>query len=88
MSELITSRSVNPRTEGEYRVYGFAILSPDGGYCPAYRIERVRGISDAPKEAVALHQVRGRAFATEGLAKMMAVSHGVERVRAMDRLSC
>jgi hypothetical protein len=88
MSEFIPSKSVNPWTEGDYRIYGYAVRTPDGDYWPAYVIERVRGIPDAPKKAVELHQVELQTFATQGLAKMMAVSHGVERVRTKDCLSC
>jgi hypothetical protein len=88
MSGFTPSKSVNPWTEGDYRVYGYAIPAPDGTYWPAYIIERIQGISDAPKKAVELHQVDIRTFATQGLAKMMAVSHGLQRVRTKDRLGC
>lgn len=88
MSEFTPSKSVNPWIEGDYCVYGYAIRSPDGNYWPAYVIERVQGVSDAPKKAVALHQVEIQTFATQGLAKMMAVSHGVQRVRTKDCLGC
>lgn len=88
MSEFTPSKSVNPWTEGDYRVYGYAIHTPDGNYLPAYEIERIQGISDAPKKVVSLHQVKIQTFATQGLAKMMAVSHGVQRVRTKDRLGC
>jgi len=88
MSEFTPSKSVNPWTEGDYRVYGYAIRTPDGDYWPAYEIERIHEISDAPKKAVSLHEVQIQTFATQGLAKMMAVSHGVQRVRTKDRLSC
>jgi hypothetical protein len=88
VSEFTPSKSVNPWTEGDYRVYGYAIRTPDGNYWPAYVIERVQGIPDAPKKVVELHQVELQTFATQGLAKMMAVSHGVQRVRTKDRLGC
>ena len=88
MSEFTPSKSVNPWTEGDYRVYGYAIRTPDGTYLPAYIIERIQGIPAAPKRAVALHQVEIQTFVTQGLAKMMAVSHGVQRVRTKDCLGC
>jgi hypothetical protein len=88
MSGFAPSKSVNPWAEGDYRVYGYAIPAPDGTYWPAYIIERIQGISDAPKKAVELLQVDIQTFATQGLAKMMAVSHGLQRVRNKDRLGC
>jgi len=88
MSEFIPSKSVNPWTEGDYLIYGYAVRTPAGDYWPAYVIERVQGIADVPKKAVELHQVEFQTFATQGLAKMMAVSHGVERVRNKDCLGC
>ena len=88
MSEFAPSKSVNPFIEDNYRVYGYAIPTPHGIYWPAYIIERIQGVSDAPKKAVELHQVDTQTFATQGLAKMMAVSHGLRRIRTKDRLSC
>ena len=88
MSEFTPAKSVNPWIEGDYRVYAFAIPTPDGDYWPAYRIERIQGIPDAPKEAVALYQVEDQAFVSQRLAKMMGVSHGVQRVRKNEDLSC
>ena len=88
MSEFTPAKSVNPWNEGDYRVYAFAIPSPEGGYWPAYRIERIQGILDAPKEAAALHPVEAQTYVSQRLAKMMGVSHGVQRVRTNDDLSC
>jgi hypothetical protein len=88
MKKFTPSKSVNPWTEGDYRIYGYAIETPDGNYWPAYMIERIHGIPDVPKKAVALHRVELQIFATQGLAKMMAVSHGVQRVRTKDCLGC
>jgi hypothetical protein len=86
MSGFLPLKSVNPWTEGDYRVYGYAIRRPDGTYCSAYTIERFQGIPGAPKKA--LHQVDIRTFATQGLAKMMAISHGIQRVHAKNCLNC
>jgi len=88
MSEFAPSHSVNPWDEGPYRIHGFAVPAPDGDYWPAYLIERVQGIADAPQVAVKLHEVEVQTFATEELAKMMAVSYGVNRVRNQDGLDC
>lgn len=88
MSDFTPSKSINPWTEGDYRAYGYAIRTPDGNYWPAYVIERVQGIPDAPKKVVTLHQVKIQTFASQGLAKMMAVSLGVQRVRTKERLGC
>lgn len=49
---------VNPWDEGDYRIYGSAVPAPDGNFWPAYRIERLRGIPNAPQLAVPLHEVR------------------------------
>ena len=86
MSTFTTRDSVNPWDEGDYRVYGFAILASGGGFWPAYSIERIHGIPDAPKEVVALHEIQARSFDSEELAKIMGVSHGVYRVRLRDGL--
>lgn len=88
MERFEPRKSVNPWDEGDYRVYGCAVKAPDGSYWPAYWIERISGIPDAPKQAAALCEVRTQGFSTKGLAEMMAVSHGVHRVRERDRLDC
>jgi hypothetical protein len=88
MSAFTPMQSFNPWDEGDYRVYGYAAVTPDGNYWPAYQIDRVHGIPSPPQQAVPLHQVKEQSFATEDLAKMMAVSLGVARVRAQDRLGC
>lgn len=88
MSAFAPQHSINPWDEGDYRVYGFAALALDGNYWPAYIIERIHGIPDAPQQAVALSQVELQSYATEELAKMMAVSLAVARVRSQDRLAC
>ncbi len=88
MKSFEPSRSINPWDEGDYRIYGQSVEAPDGGFWPAYSIERIRGISNAPKPAAALHEVRAQSFTTKDLAEMMAVSHGVQRVRTRDRLDC
>jgi len=88
MDNFEPRESVNPWDEGDYRVRGRAVKAADGGFWPAYSIDRVRGIPDAPKQAAALHEVRSQSFSTKGLAEMMAVSHGVQRVRTQDRLDC
>ena len=79
-------QSINPWNEGDYRIYGYAIKAPDGGYWPTYSIERIQGVPDAPRQVVRLHEVRAQSFLTEALAEMMAVSHGVHRVRMQDHL--
>lgn len=84
MNTFTPHDSVNPWDEGDYRIHGFAIPAPDGGFWPAYSIDRVHGMPDIPKEVVALHEVRARAFDSEELAKIMGVSHGVHRVRERD----
>ncbi|WP_208281171.1 hypothetical protein [Massilia oculi] len=81
-------KSVNPWDEGDYRIHGRVVEAPDGGFWPAYSIERIRGIPDAPKQAAAFHEVRAQSFTTRGLAEMMAISHGVQRVRTLHRLDC
>ena len=88
MNEFTPSQSINPWDEGDYRVYGFAARAPDGNYWPAYLIERVRGIPNAPQQAAPLNQVEVQSYVTEELAKMMAVSLAVVRVRNEDRLAC
>lgn len=88
MDRFEPKKSVNPWDEGDYRVHGRAVKAPDGNFWPAYTIERISGIQDAPRQAVALHEVRAQSFSTKGLAEMMAVSHGVRRVRERDRLDC
>jgi hypothetical protein len=86
MSPFTPHESVNPWDEGHYRIHRFAAVAPDGGYWPAYSIERIHGIPDAPKEVVARYEVRAQVFSSDELAKMMGISHGVNRVRENDRL--
>jgi hypothetical protein len=88
MDSFGSTRSVNPWDEGDYRIHGRVVEAPNGGFWPAYSIERIRGIPDAPKQAAALHEVRAQSFTTRGLAEMMAISHGVQRVRTLYRLDC
>jgi hypothetical protein len=83
VSEITSLKFINPWSDGDYIVYGYAIPAPDGDFWPAYLIQRVSGLPDAPNRAIALHQVETQTFATTGLAKMVAVSHGVDRVRTM-----
>jgi len=84
VSEITSLKFINPWSDGDYRVYGYAIPAPDGDFWPAYLIQRISGLPDAPNRAIALHQVETQTFATTGLAKMVAVSHGVDRVRTMN----
>ncbi len=88
MDSFESTRSLNPWDEGDYRIYGRVVEAPDGAFWPAYSIERIRGIPDAPKQAAAFHEVRAQSFTTRGLAEMMAISHGVQRVRTLYRLDC
>lgn len=81
-------QSFNLWDEGDYRVYGLAALAPDGSYWPAYLIERIRGIPNAPQQAAALSQVEVESYMTEELAKKAAVSLAVARVQNQDRLAC
>jgi hypothetical protein len=87
MGTKLPQECLNPWDEGDYRIYGLAVLTPCDGYLPAYLIERVRGIPNPPKRAAHLHEVDVRPCATAELAKLMAVSHGVQRVRERDRLA-
>lgn len=86
MSTFTPNESVNPWDEGDYRIYGLAVLVPGNGYRPAYLIERVRGIPNPPKTAAPLQEVYVQPCATAELAKLMGISHGVQRVRERDRL--
>lgn len=86
MGTIVPQDPVNPWDEGDYRIYGLAALGPNNGYLPAYLIERVRGIPDAPKRAAPLHEIDVHPYASAELAKLMGISHGVQRVRARDRL--
>jgi len=88
MTTFKPCESVNPWDEGGYRIHGFSVLAPDGGYWPAYSIECIHEVPDAPKEAVARHEVRTQVFNSAELATMMGVSHGVNWVRGNDRLGC
>jgi len=72
---------LNPWEVGDYHVYGYAVPANGGGYHPAYVIDRFRGIPDAPRIAVKFHEVPSQVCETEALAKIMAVSHGDNRVR-------
>jgi len=86
MSKFTPGESVNPWDEGDYRIYGLAVVVPGNGYRPAYLIERVRGIANPPKKAARLQEVDVHPCATAELARLMGVSHGVQRVRERDRL--
>jgi len=81
MNTFTPDESVNSWDEGDYRIYGIAMRSPSGGFWPAYSIERIYGIANAPIEVVARHEIRNRVFDSEELAKAMGLSHGVHRVR-------
>lgn len=88
MNTFTPHEYVNPWDEGDYRVYGLAILAPNNLYWPAYVVERVNGIPDAPREAIGLHEVQIEPCGTPELASLMGVSFGVQRVRDGDRLEC
>lgn len=86
MNTFKPCESINPWDEGEYRIHGFSVPTPDGSYWPAYSIERIHAIPGAPKEVVARHEVQTLVFNSDELATMMGVSHGVSWVRESDRL--
>jgi hypothetical protein len=77
-------KSLNPWEEGDYRVYGQAVPAPAGGFFPAYVIDRVRGTTDTPKIVVPFYEVRSQLCETESLARIAAISHGLNRIRSGD----
>jgi hypothetical protein len=79
-----SGKPLNPWDEGDYQVYGQTVPAPGGGYFPAYVIDRVRGIPDAPKIVVKFYEVRSQVCETESLARVMAISHAVHRIRSGD----
>jgi len=67
---------------GDYRVYGYAVPAAGGGFHPAYVVDRARGIPDAPRIAVKFRVVTSQVCEFEGIAKVMALSHGDQRVNS------
>lgn len=74
--------TLDPWEVGDYRVYGYAVPAIGGGFHPAYVVDRFRGIPDAPQIAVKFRVIQDQVCETEGLAKVMAVSHGDQRVKS------
>lgn len=74
--------TLDPWEVGDYRVYGYAVPALGRGFHPAYVVDRFRGIPDAPQIAVRFRVILNQVVETEGLAKVMAVSHGDQRVKS------
>lgn len=81
MSTLENFESPHRWVEGDYRIYGLSALTPTGEFWPAYSIERISGVPDAPKEVVRPYAVRTQAFVSEDFAKKTGLSIGLQRVR-------
>jgi hypothetical protein len=79
------------RNEGDYRIYAGALEAPQGdGYLAAVVISRLRGVTNAPREAyrdTAL--AAGYRWASARDALTYAVAKGVEMIRSeRQRLAC
>lgn len=76
-------KSLNPWEHGDYRIYGFSLRAPAGGFFPVYSIDRFRGTEDAPRLVVDRCVVESQICPTEDLARLMAIEHGKNRLQVV-----
>ena len=86
-----SSMRLDERNEGDYRILARALPGPSSrGYIAAVTVQRVRGISDAPRDAYHDESLAGGyAWPSAQAARLYAIAKAHEVIREESfRLSC